>query len=322
MSKRRLIDLPDETVFYVRNWRGYGLVTRENNEKVVYIGIDLNHPKEGYLRKLTGPALDDYWLDCRIVKLNNRKCRYNVLDVTERLIRWIKEWFEVNGKGCNAVLGISGDKDSTVAAALCVKALGKERVIGVLLSNGEESDIADAYEICDILGIRSYYMNIEEKVEAAYELMLWIGLEITEQVREETPLRERNECIRSVCRSQNGRMVNTCNLSEDYIGCFTIGGDGDGDFAPLADITATEVIQIGHYLGLPSHLVDKMSAGDLCGKTDEEKYEFSYAVLDDYIRTGKCDSSYIKSCIDERHRNNGFKMQTMPKFKINGDYNI
>ena len=240
--------------------------------------------------------------------------KFNVEEVTNALISRICEWFNENGKGCNAVIGISGGKDSTIAAALCTRALGRERVIGVLLPNGEQADISDSYAVCAILGIRHYCMNIEKGVNVTYEEMLRCGLEITQQVRENTPPMERTKCIRSVCRSQNGRMINTCNLSEDFIGYFTIGGDGEGDFAPFADLTATEVIAIGHYLGLPSYLVNKAPSDGLCGKSDEDNFGFTYEVLDKYIRLSICDDTNVKKLIDDRHKRNKFKLEPMAKF--------
>ena len=239
--------------------------------------------------------------------------QFDAEKATENLIKWISEWFEENGKGCNAVLGLSGGKDSTIAAALCVKALGKERVIGVLLPNGVQADIVDSLELCDVLGIKHYIINIKEGVEATYRELERCGINISEQTKINTPPRERTKNIRAVCQSENGRMVNTCNLSEDYIGYFTIGGDGDGDFAPLGNLTATEVVAIGHYLGLPKHLVDKTPSDGLCGKTDEDNFGFTYKVLDEYIRTGVCEDEAIKEKIDRRHAMNKFKLEPVKK---------
>lgn len=245
--------------------------------------------------------------------------KFNVEKTTEDLIRWIKMWFDANGKDCNAVLGISGGKDSTIAAALCVKALGKDRVIGVLLPNGEQSDISDAYAVCNLLDIKNYTINIKAGVDATLNEFERLGIQVSEQTRTNIPPRERTKVIRAVCQSMNGRMVNTCNLSEDYIGYFTIGGDGDGDFAPLGDLTATEVIQIGHYLGLPAYLVDKTPSDGLCGKTDEDSFGFTYKQLDAYIRTMKCNEA--NDLIIKRHKANAFKLQPMPKFKV-GEYHL
>lgn len=239
--------------------------------------------------------------------------KFDVEQATKNLIQWIRDWFEENGRGCNAVLGISGGKDSTIAAALCAKALGKERIIGVLLPKGVQPDMDDSLAVCDLLGIKRYIINIQDGVEATYRELTKNGITISEQTKINTPPRERSKNIRAVCQSENGRMVNTCNYSEDYIGYFTIGGDGDGDFAPLGNLTATEVIAIGHYLGLPDYLIDKVPSDGLCGKTDEDNFGFTYAVLDKYIRTGECDDKAVKEAIDKKHKVNKFKLEPIKK---------
>ncbi len=244
--------------------------------------------------------------------------KFDVEKVTNDLIQCIRDWFDQNGKESKAVLGISGGKDSTIVAALCAKALGKNRVLGVLLPNGEQSDINDAYAICKFLNIPHRCVNIKKSFDAQIETLRESGTMITQSVIENLPPMIRTDMIRSICRGENGRMINTCNFSEDYLGYFTIGGDGEGDFAPLADLTATEVIAIGHYLGLPDYLVDKTPADGLCGKTDEDNFGFTYEVLDHYIRTGVCSDSIVQAYIDARHKANLFKLQPRAKFIYNG----
>ena len=179
--------------------------------------------------------------------------------VKKDCIEWIRKFFEENGPGCNAVVGISGGKDSSIVAALCVEALGKERVIGVLMPNGVQADI-------------------------------------------------------DMAQSQNGRVANTCNLSEDWVGYSTRYGDQAGDFSPCSFLTVDEMKQIGRLCGLPDVLIDKVPIDGLCGKTDEDNLGFTYAVLDRYIRTGEIDDENIKKNIDDRHRRNLFKLSYMPCF--------
>ena len=90
---------------------------------------------------------------------------FDVKKVTADCVDWIRDFFENNGPGCNAVIGISGGKDSSVAAALCAEALGKERVIGVLMPCGEQHDIDAAYALVNHLGIRHFVVNIKDAVE-------------------------------------------------------------------------------------------------------------------------------------------------------------
>ena len=238
--------------------------------------------------------------------------KFNVEAATEGLVKWIQDWFEKNGKGCNAVIGISGGKDSTVCAGLLVKALGKDRVIGVLMPNGEQADIADSHKVVNFLDIKYYTINIEEAYESILDYMNFHGdLTVSKQTQENLPPRLRMSTLYAVSQSVNGRVCNTCNLSEDWVGYSTRYGDSVGDFSPLSNYTVTEVKEIGHYLGLPSELVDKTPADGLCGKSDEDNLGFTYAELDSYIRNGILPSKEKKEEIDRRHERNLFKLELM-----------
>ena len=234
--------------------------------------------------------------------------------VKNECVAWICRFFEENGPGCKAVLGISGGKDSSVAAALCVEALGKDRVIGVLMPNGDQFDIDMSYLLCAHLGIRHYVVNIGDAVRGLTDA---IPVELTAQSRTNLPPRIRMAAVYAVSQSCNGRVVNTCNLSEDWVGYSTRYGDAAGDFSPMCNLTVQEVKAIGRVLGLPDVLVDKVPIDGLCGKTDEENLGFTYAELDRYIRTGRIDDPAKKERIDRLHRDNQFKLQLMPSFKPN-----
>ena len=244
--------------------------------------------------------------------------KFNVEKATEGIIKWIQKWFDKNGKGCNAVIGISGGKDSTVCAGLLVKALGKDRVIGVLMPNGEQADIMDSIKICEFLDIRYHIINIERAYESLINLIEYnTTFPVTAQTKENLPPRLRMSTLYAVSQSVNGRVCNTCNLSEDWVGYSTRYGDSVGDFSPLSNYTVTEVKEIGHYLGLPAELVDKTPIDGLCGKSDEENLGFTYAELDQYIRNGILPSPKIKKIIDDRHIKNAFKlclMQVAPQY--------
>ncbi len=239
---------------------------------------------------------------------------FNAEKVKNDCIKWIREFFESNGKGCNAVVGISGGKDSSIAAALCVEALGKDRVIGVLMPNGTQHDIDAAYALVNHLGIKHYVVHIKDAVEGILKSFPET-VEITEQTRNNIPPRIRMSTLYAMSQSLNGRVVNTCNLSEDWVGYSTRYGDAAGDFSPLSKLTVAEVKEIGRVLGLPSELVEKVPIDGLCGKTDEENLGFTYAVLDRYIRTGEIDDPDTKELIDRRHKANLFKLELMPSFE-------
>lgn len=241
---------------------------------------------------------------------------FNAKRVKNDIVKWIQDFFKENGDGCNAVIGISGGKDSSVVAALCVEALGKDRVFGVLMPNGEQADIDSAYALVNYLEINSTVVNIQD---AYYGVINNIDLPlISNQTKINLPCRLRMSVLYAVSQSINGRVANTCNLSEDWIGYSTRYGDSVGDFSPLSDLTVTEVRAIGHALGLPAELVDKVPTDGLCGTTDEDHFGFTYEVLDKYIRTREIDDEDTQNRIDELHRKNLFKLQLMPKFEYKG----
>ena len=239
---------------------------------------------------------------------------FQALKIKNECVEWIKKFFEENGPDCNAVVGISGGKDSSVTAALCVEALGKDRVIGVLMPKGEQPDIDCSLKLVNHLGIKYYTVNIGETVEALKKA-LPEEMELSEQTLMNISPRIRMTTLYAISQSNNGRVANTCNLSEDWVGYSTRYGDAAGDFSPLSNLTVREVKAIGHILNLPEDLVEKPPIDGLCGKTDEDNLGFTYAVLDKYIRTGVCEDEEIKNLIERKQKANLFKLQLMPSFK-------
>lgn len=238
--------------------------------------------------------------------------------VANEVIDWVRTYFENNASPeTKAVIGISGGKDSSVAAAVCVRALGRDRVIGVLMPQGEQADIAFSRLLVDTLGIKSYTINIGETVSTFMD-ELKKHVEPSDQAVVNTPARIRMTTLYAVAATVGGRVVNTCNLSEDWVGYSTKFGDAAGDFSPLSELTVTEVLQVGDYLGLPAELVHKVPIDGLCGKTDEENLGFTYAELDTYIRglTDLSDKPELKEKIDRMHVNNLHKLRLMPKFEL------
>lgn len=240
---------------------------------------------------------------------------FNAKKVTEDVIEWVRGWFEENGPGCNAVIGVSGGKDSSVTAAVCAAALGRERVIGVMMPNGVQPDIDYSEKLIAHLGIRSVTVNIRETYDAlANEVASAIGGELSRQTVINMAPRIRMSALYAVSQSMNGRVANTCNLSEDWVGYSTRWGDSVGDFSPLAKLTVHEVLEVGRRLGLPDFIVDKAPSDGLTGLTDEDNLGFTYETLDRYIRTGVCVPEEKKELIDRKHRQNLFKLSMMPAF--------
>lgn len=239
---------------------------------------------------------------------------FDAVKVKNDIIAWIRDWFEENGKGCNAVVGISGGKDSSVVAALCAEALGRDRVIGILMPNGEQFDIDVARDLTKHLSIRSFEFNIFDANNAILGQLSSVLGDVTAQTKNNIPPRLRMTVLYAFSQSLNGRVANTCNLSEDWVGYSTRYGDNAGDFSPLSMLTVAEVKEIGRVLGLPARFVDKVPIDGLCGKTDEDNLGFTYAVLDRYIREGVIEDEKTKERIDRLHRINLFKLSYMPVF--------
>ena len=240
---------------------------------------------------------------------------FDAKKVKNDLVQWIRDWFEVNGPGCNAVIGISGGKDSSVVAALCVEALGRDRVIGVLMPSGYQSDIDMSVRVVNWLGIENYTINIGGAVaDLISRIYDTTGKLTSDQTRINLPPRIRMATLYAISQSLNGRVSNNCNLSEDWVGYSTRWGDSVGDFSPLSNLTVTEVKAIGYELGLPTAFIEKVPSDGLCGKTDEDNLGFSYDTLDRYIRTGVCEDIEAKDRIDKLHAKNLFKMKRIPSF--------
>lgn len=240
------------------------------------------------------------------------KYEFDVEKITKEIIKFIRDFFDKNGKYCSAIIGISGGKDSSVVAALCAEALGKDRVVGILMPNGKQNDIDMARKLVDFLDIMNFEVNIKDAVYGVLNSLPWNGYDTSEQTIINLPARIRMTTLYAISQSLNGRVANTCNLSENWVGYTTRYGDGAGDFSPLSNLTVTEVKEVGKILGLPYELIEKIPSDGICGKTDEDNLGFSYSVLDKYIRTGKIDDLELKRKIDKMHKKNLFKFQIMP----------
>ena len=246
----------------------------------------------------------------------------NAEKVTKNLIEWIRIWFEENGNGCNAIIGISGGKDSTIAAKLCVEALGKDRVIGILMPNWEQKDIEDSKTVCNLLGIKYYIHNIQEAVNATLHALNMQGVKPSQQTIVNLPPRIRMSTLYAYSQSLNGRVINTCNLSETMVGYETRWGDSVGDVSPLGNLTVTELLEIGDYLELPKELVHKTpidglnTHADGSYVTDEDNLGVTYFAIDTYLgKTDATNSEEAASRIRTLIKNSEFKRKPIPTFK-------
>lgn len=243
---------------------------------------------------------------------------FDASKAVEATVKWIQDWFAENGPDCNAIIGISGGKDSSITAALLVEALGKDRVIGIMMPNGEQSDMDMALLLVNHLGINHYVINIAAAYNGAVkDIECAIG-ELSKDSLINLAPRLRMATLYAVGQSRNGRVANTCNLSEDWVGYSTRYGDSAGDFSPISSFTTAEIRAMGSVLGIPDILIEKVPSDGLSGMSDEDKLGFTYEVLDRYIRTGEIEDATAKERIDTLHERNLFKLRYMDSFKYEG----
>ncbi len=239
---------------------------------------------------------------------------FDAKQTAEKLVKWLKDYFDNNGQPINAVVGCSGGKDSTVVLAALTKAIGPDRIYAILMPNGEQADIDDSYKICEYLGLKPHVCNIQDAYNGVVGSVSG-EFEPTGQMKINLAPVLRMTTLKAISQCVNGRFTCNGNASEAYIGWFTIDGDDRGSVKPLINMTVTEVIQVGEALGLPDWMIHKTPTDGLCGQTDEDKFGFTYEVLDKYIRTGEIDDLEIKAKIDDMHKRNAFKLKPMPSFE-------
>ena len=239
---------------------------------------------------------------------------FDAKQTAEKLVKWLKDYFDNNGQPINAVVGCSGGKDSTVVLAALTKAIGPDRIYAILMPNGEQADIDDSYKICEYLGLKPHVCNIQDAYNGVVGSVSG-EFEPTGQMKINLAPVLRMTTLKAISQCVNGRFTCNGNASEAYIGWFTIDGDDRGSVKPLINMTVTEVIQVGEALGLPDWMIHKTPTDGLCGQTDEDKFGFTYEVLDKYIRTGEIDDLEVKAKIDDMHNRNAFKLKPMPAFE-------
>ena len=229
--------------------------------------------------------------------------------LTQNVIQWIKDYFKDNADG-KVICGISGGKDSTIVAALCVEALGADRVVGVLMPNGVQDDIEDSYKVCEYLGI-DYYLKDVSSAYFSLTGRIFSQNDIPDAVKTNLPARLRMCTLYMIAAIYpNSRVVNTSNFSERYIGYSTKFGDGAGDFSPIGNLTVREVLMIGDDLGLPHDLVHKTPSDGMSGMSDEDKLGFTYEELDAYL----FNEGPANDRISKLHKINEHKRLPMPMF--------
>lgn len=239
---------------------------------------------------------------------------FKVEKVCEEIKEWIREYFEKQPNAKGSIIGISGGKDSTITSKLLVEALGKERVFGVLMPNGEQKDIEDSLKIVDLLGINYKVVNIEKAYKGLLEELNEESLSKDGKIN--IPPRLRMTTLYAIGSSMHYRVCGTGNKSEGFVGYTTKWGDNAYDFNPIGDLTTEEVIAVGDYLGLPYELVHKTPSDGLTGESDEEKLGFTYKQINDYMEKGTSGDKEVDDKIKAKHDYNKHKGILPPKYEL------
>lgn len=238
---------------------------------------------------------------------------FNVEKVCGEIITWIRDYFKAQPSANGAAIGISGGKDSTIVAKLLVEALGKERVFGVLMPNGEQKDIGDSLRVVEILGINYKVVNIEKAYKGLVE---GIQEDLSQDAKINIPPRLRMTTVYAIAANLHYRVCGTGNKSEAFVGYTTKWGDSAYDFNPIGDLTTEEIVAVGDYLGLPYDLVHKTPSDGLSGKSDEEKLGFTYKQINEYIENGTIGDEEIDEKIRLKNEYNKHKRALPPKCEI------
>jgi len=250
--------------------------------------------------------------------------RLNKMDIKkikQDMVAWVKDYFKKTIPGASAVVGISGGKDSSITSSILKEALGRDKVVAVMMPDGVQSDIEDSKELAKAVDLKNITVNIgpvtEAFIKAVNEGLKEQGLEMSKDARINMPPRIRMAVLYAVAQSLEGGglVANTCNLSEDYVGYATKFGDAAGDFSLFANLTVEDVLKLGDECSdVPQHLVHKTPSDGLSGMSDEDKIGFKYAELDKYIKTGEAPAE-LKEKIERMHKANLHKLEPMPKFE-------
>lgn len=239
---------------------------------------------------------------------------FNAEKISKDIINWIKDYFNAQAGAKGAVIGISGGKDSSVTAKLLVEALGKERVFGVLMPNGEQKDISDSLRVVDILGISYKTVNIEKGYKGILDGIGQDTLSIEAKINISPRLRMTT--LYAIGATLHYGVCGTGNKSEGFVGYTTKWGDNAFDFNPIGDLTTEEVVVIGDYLGLPYELTHKTPSDGLSDQSDEEKLGFTYKQLNDYIENGSSGDTEIDEKIRFKYEYNKHKRILPPKYEL------
>lgn len=247
---------------------------------------------------------------------------FNAEKETEKIVEFIREYYTKNNLG-GAVLGISGGKDSAVVAALFVKALGAENVIGVTLPcHSKDEDKEDAKLISDYYGFKLLNVDLTNVFDAFKNEISKIGDFTEEQTRNSDinikPRFRMSTCyylaaLMSAVTGKTYLVAGTSNKSELFVGYFTKGGDSVHDIATIADLTVSEVLKVGEVLKVSEKVLYKVPSDGLSNQSDEDKLGVSYKAIEMYINNEELDEE-TKNKIERLHNGSRHKF-SIPTYR-------
>jgi len=250
------------------------------------------------------------------------KRQWDAVKCKEELIQWIKDYFAINGPKSKAIIGLSGGIDSSLTLALCVEALGADRVVGVLLPNGQQEDIDYSIELVDLFKIKYHTINIELAMNAIYSTLGIYGLELNEMVTINTPARMRMLMLYNISAIEGGRVSCNCNFDEDFVGYSTKFGDDAGDFALLKNLLKSELKEVAKLTILPQRYIDKTPIDGLCGQSDEERMGVTYDEIEEYIKNVIVTDVIHENQIKKLHEYGLHKVNPIPYYKYYEDRSV
>ena len=235
----------------------------------------------------------------------------HVKEDVEKRVAFIREQIDGPGLG-GAVVGISGGIDSAVTAALCVRALGRDRVIGVWLpAYSLDVHAEDSQKLAEAIDLNLVTIDVGPAYDALVPVIEGV-LPLDDKTKGNTKARLRMTTLYAIANQKGYLVADTCNLSEVHVGYMTKGGDGLADFNPVASLTKHEMRIMAAELGVPDSIITKPPSADLWeGQTDEQEMGFTYEDLDRYLITGETRPE-AKERIDYLHRISEHKRNLMP----------
>ena len=264
----------------------------------------------------------------------------NAAKLANDVSAWLKQRFEESGAN-TFVMGLSGGIDSAVVCGLAARAVGKERVLGVIMPSASNPDDAvQANKVAQAFGVRTLTVDLTSlaqtfqssmPTEAALDALHLLPNGATEDVEARRNLAKANvrprlrmTTLYYVANLVKGVVVGTGNKSEASIGYFTKYGDGGVDLFPIIDLYKFEVRAVAAEIGVPQSVIDRPpSAGLWQGQTDEDEIGLTYEQLDTALvaieegDTGGIDPAVLDR-VTQLNANSEHKRRPVPVFRQDG----